>query len=1066
MVGLVQFCHPVIVKKAVEMKKSVWILIIGIALIVVFIVQAVIFYLVMHNRALESRPVVLIQNPLRGDEIKTGDLVFVYATSSAETGIENIELWVDDLLIDQKKSPEGEAYVFLPLSSAWIPASIGTHTLTVRSLSADGVTGQASVEVNVTPIKTEVYVVAEGETFDSIAQTFGISSEELAELNNGVSSDDVQTGDELVVPGGSSGGFVESAAADSLEENPPAGGVPAGSLQALDIVWPLETLQITGEPTQLKMEVLTLATRTAFEGLHCYVGLAGNPARWLPDDDGNQSTDESFESLGGTNWNVAAHLAGEHALSLFWDGNESVPIDVTCVGITAGGSDSVRLGSINQGVSPENWGVIQHAISQGGEGVFSLSYRVTWPQKGLDTSITPAWNVRLDESTGELIWDYLPNESGHPVVDGFAILLNDTFQWTVTGSIRKARLPEQWFNLPCGDEYRFQVVAFNDGYPSGNYSLPSNTATISGGEPGSTGCGISVMVTLETLHTGGLEGNPSPVTGVFFANDQQSSFDGRAIEGDNFPSTFGLERNSNYAISQLLSGFGNGSNQFLVEIPEGRPGIIEFPLVLGFEIYKGSTKVCSGDEFIGDDMLASTIHDEIETDRPAGSLPDWCIVDYSVSPVSGAAVVDPGAPPPLPDLRVENLSVDPSSGRVRIHVRNVGQATWTNKTIVARVSWPDGEVIGDFEWANSTLAPGETRILSHGGLNAEPALGVCVLLDPENQVMEEYDRYVESGMLSEKAPYCRPQPDLSVAEASYNRDEGILQIVVQNRGETTLTDADDDGSLDHASLTIWLEFPEGRPLSKVYEVEHLGAREYLNLDWEIQGSERERMRDGYTIHLNPDGAIAEPNVSNNTYNIGPTTRLRLVWMAGHATFCPTNRVLLRGENVSGRNTWDMKLYATVQGGGEATVVADWTSPEFEVHWDDPQGEAWCSEFVSDWFEVAGDEKLEITRIAELDIVGKPYRWFSGGGESLSAANNFGGTTSVSPGTSESCFVDGLQYIRPITGMDVLGTGVCGPITCSGLSEEGIRMLGPIGANSEDITGYCWWSTTYRLFEEE
>jgi len=1048
------------------MKKRMWVLIIAVAVVVIFLLQAGIYYFVMHNRALDSRPIILIQNPLGGDVLVTGEQVYVHATSSSETGIESIELWVDDLLVDQKETPQGGTYTMLALSSQWVPSSLGSHTLTVRSRSTDGVTGQASVGVNVTSEISETYVVGVGETLDSVAQFYDLSAEELAEMNGGMTAEQVQEGEKLRVPGGYSGPSIEVPTDGAPEDIPPAGGDPAGSLSTLDIVWPLETLQVAVEPTQLKMEVLTLSTRTTFEGLHCYVGLAGNPARWLPDEDNNQTTDESFASIGGTSWNVASHLAGEHALSLFWDGNESVPIDVSCVGITGGGTDSVRLGSVNQSVRPENWGIIQHATSLGGEGSFSLSYRVTWPQKGLDTSITPPWNVQLDESTGELKWDYLPNENGHPVVDGFAILLNDAFQWTVTGSIRKARLPEQWFNLPCGDEYRFQVVAFNDGYPSGSYSLPSNTAIISGEDPGSAGCEISVMVTLETLHTGNLEGNPSPVTGVFFANDQQVTFDGRSVEDDNFPSTFGLERNSTYYISQVLRGYGSGSNQFLVEIPEGRPGIIEFPVVIGFEIYKGSNKVCSGDEFISDDTLASEIHDEIETDRPAGSLPDWCVVDYSITPVRDAPVVDPGAPPPLPDIIVENLSVDPSSGRTRIHVRNVGQATWTNQTIVARVSWPDGEVIGDFEWPNSTLAPGETRILSHGGLNVEPALGVCVLLDPDDRVMEEYDRLVEAGIVSQKAPYCRPQPDLSVAEASFNRDSNNLEIVVQNRGETTLTDADDDGSLDHANLTVWLEFADGRPLSKVYEDINLGAREIMTLDWAIGSGERDRMRNGYTIHLNPDGAIAEKDLSNNSYMVGETARLRLVWMAGHATFCPTNRFLLRGENVSGKNTWDMELYATVQGGGESQVVADWTSPEFEVHWDDPQGEAWCSQFVSDWFEVAGDEKLEIIRTADLDIVGKGFRWFSGGGESLTNYNGFGGTTMAAADTSEACFVDGLQYIRPIMGMDVLGTGVCGPVTCSGLSEEGIRMLGPIEASSEDITGYCWWSTTYRLFKEE
>ena len=340
------------------------------------------------------------------------------------------------------------------------------------------------------------------------------------------------------------------------------------------------------------------------------------------------------------------------------------------------------------------------------------------------------------------------------------------------------------------------------------------------------------------------------------------------------------------------------------------------------------------------------IHDDIDTDRPAGSSPDWCVVNYSLAPVSGTAVVDPGAPPPLPDLIVENLSIDPGSGKLRIHVRNVGQATWTNKTIVARAMWPDGEVIGDFEWPNSTIAPSETMTLIHGGLTAEPALGVCILLDPDNQVMEEYDKLVEEGMVSEKSPYCRPQPDLSITEATFNRDTNNLQIVMQNRGETTLTNADDDGSLDHANLTVWLEFADGRPLSKVFEDISLGARETMTLDWSISSTERERMRGGYNIKLNPDGAIAEKDLTNNDYKVGETTRLRLVWMAGHATFCATDHFLLRGENVSGKNTWDMKLYATVQGGGHTQVVADWTSPEVEINWDDPQGEAWCSQYVS------------------------------------------------------------------------------------------------------------------------
>jgi hypothetical protein len=148
------------------------------------------------------------------------------------------------------------------------------------------------------------------------------------------------------------------------------------------------------------------------------------------------------------------------------------------------------------------------------------------------------------------------------------------------------------------------------------------------------------------------------------------------------------------------------------------------------------------------------------------------------------------------------------------------------------------------------------------------------------------------------------------------------------------------------------------------------------------------------------------------------------------------------------------------------VVADWNSPEFEAEWEHPQGDGWCSEYVSDWFEIAGDEELVISRKANLDIFGKGFRWFSGGAELLTAADGFGGTTVVSPGTREECFVDEVLFRRPTRGLNV-GYGGCGWVTCGLPTDDpGVRMLGPIEARSDDITGYCWWSTTYRLFKEE
>jgi hypothetical protein len=71
-----------------------------------------------------------------------------------------------------------------------------------------------------------------------------------------------------------------------------------------------------------------------------------------------------------------------------------------------------------------------------------------------------------------LTWDYLPDVDGQPVVTEFAILLNDTLQWTVRGNQHITRIPEQSLTNPCGDEYRFTVVAAELNYPDGSYSLP------------------------------------------------------------------------------------------------------------------------------------------------------------------------------------------------------------------------------------------------------------------------------------------------------------------------------------------------------------------------------------------------------------------------------------------------------------------------------------------------------------------------------------------------------------------------------------------------------------------
>ena len=67
--------------------------------------------------------------------------------------------------------------------------------------------------------------------------------------------------------------------------------------------------------------------------------------------------------------------------------------------------------------------------------------------------------------------------------------------------------------------------------------------------------------------------------------------------------------------------------------------------------------------------------------------------------------------------------------------------------------------------------------------------------------------------------------------------------------------------------------------------------------------------------------------------------------------------------------------------------------------------------ATDWFEVAGDESLNVYRWADLDIVGHGYRWFDGGMDVLQAEDSFEGTSLIPVDTPQECL---FQVTCPLT----------------------------------------------------
>ena len=1079
------------------MKKRNIILVGVIFLAVICILALGTFFLLQRDRQPKSPPLIQIHQPYLHEQLLTSKGTLIYATAEAQEGMRKMELWVDGEMISEKDIARDVPVSKLVLSAGWVPYPAGDHSIIIRATSASGETSLASIQVEAVerpaypPVK---YAVQEEQPIERIATAFGLPVENILELNPGLDAQSVlETGEELLLPAappdpvpsfdeepeGTEEPEPEADLPDvaeepeGTEEPEPEADLPdidehhpEPALEVeplyLEILTTIFSIQI---PTQLQIEILSLETQEAYSFLHCYASLAGADPRWVPDADFNQSTDESFASLagGGTTWDVADHFANDNAMDLAWVMSEPVPLDVSCVGVLDGGMEAVELGRVADSVEPERWGIAQSAYSVGGEASFRMTYSVSHPAKGLDTSISPPFNVRINEEHHSLSWDYPTEEI--EAIDGFAILLNDTLQWRVHHSIQSTDLPQQWFTLPCGDEYQFTVVAYKMGYPDGDYSLPSNPAVISGEEVGGEGCNRTILVSFETLTTGSLGRNPSPVYGVFYATDEMLEFDGRPIEGDNFPSSFGLAQNENYDISRIMYGFGNNQTQLIVELPPGQPHIEESPLWIGFDIYQGGSRVCGGEVRIPEDRYAGTYSGAIQTEDPIGALPDWCVVNYSIQHLGETPVVEPGAPPPLPNLVVQEISLDPIGRRPRIHIRNVGLASWVEQTITAQVATSDGEPIGIYEWPNQTLAPGENRILSHGGLAPDPPLDICVLLDPENLVEEETDRLIEQGIFAERHTYCRPLPDLSIAQVSFDQETGRLSIDIQNRGEDPISSADSGGTLDHTNLMIWLEFEEGRPITQEFPALDLGFRETTTLTWPLNELQRERMRAGYQVVINPNQAFAELDYENNAYQVGETAKLRITWSVGWASFCETGIYNVYGENIGGKNDWQLHLTANVQGGSNSRQVADWDSPHLDITWREGNGgDSWCQLYQTDWFEVSGDESLVVTPWAGLDISAHGYRWFSGGSEALTSINDFGGTTHVPPETAEYCFTDGVSYPCICTGCTFCQCG-CGALQCSRFGDDGEHVIGPIGAHSEDITNSCYWSSTYTIYRE-
>ena len=966
-----------------ERRSRLWVLVVVIVAIAICLIIAALLYSFQRTRTYNTRPLVLIHNPLNRDEVQVGEGVIIHATGRSQRGVEHIELWVDNELIAERDLV-GQAASPLTLTKGWVPTSTGTHLIIVRAISADGVEGQSSIgviAVDSGEVGGTIHTVEEGETLASIAEEYGTTPEEITEINPGMDSGGPAPGGSLEIPDeeprdtGEDGGEGEPSAGEDAGDGgePPAPEPESPSGEGVVE----EVADRFGHPEEgmigLQIEIPEIRTSNGLEELHCYVGFAGAPPIWYPDADGDQTTDEEFEILEVTDeytgWDVAPFLVGNGATPIiFWPENEPLPLEVSCVGVAGGGTEALDLGHRAISIAPGFWNGVPTMIGASGpDGDFGFAFRVVpvgdHPRgipMYLDPEMSSPINVRIDDRRILLRWDYEPEADEEPV-DGFRVYLNGNLQWTEPADTFESGLPYEWLNPPCGSTYIFSVTAFRYGFPDGPESFPGITSTRTPAEDCTREIQINFL-TLETFELGGdgnhedRDGDIGPPYGSFFANEDSVFFSAVGpilmhMEGG-LDLARGLHDYTLYDMADMAADSTWGFNTYpsrIVDIPPG--GTFEF----GFHIMDNDTGLCNSVSRRGcDDLICEGISGIYEEnlnnvlDRyHEGTLESSngrCAVSYSFGPAFGSPVgTGAEGQEPLPWIEIEDINIEEATGLMQIHVRNTGTATWPWRDLEVQLVSPEGYLpLRTITFPGYVLEAGQRDILEDPGLVVEPPLNACVVIDPNDQVLESAER---AGTRTHN-PVCPRLPDLEIRDVNYDAAGGGIQVTLRNSG---------DGAIERRRIVFHTLLPDGTPLdvggSYPHSVMEPGEERLFNLS-RVSESVRAQMAQGYSVVVNPDANIVESNHFNNSYHIPAAQRLWVYWYGIEAP-----------ESVGGVVEYDLDVYAT--SGDAVRHIADWHIGQ-DIDWGSCFDDEHCirlfidNEYDTNWFEVYGDEILELS----------------------------------------------------------------------------------------------------------
>jgi hypothetical protein len=170
----------------------------------------------------------------------------------------------------------------------------------------------------------------------------------------------------------------------------------------------------------------------------------------------------------------------------------------------------------------------------------------------------------------------------------------------------------------------------------------------------------------------------------------------------------------------------------------------------------------------------------------------------------------------------------------------------------------DGESLGIYTWENFVLEAGQRTVLEHPDIHLEPPYDACIIIDPNNQVREEY----EAHDILQHAPVCPRLPDLTITDVAYKAaGGGRVSVTVQNRGEKPLENRD---------LTLKGYLPDGSPAYLFGSWPDVNLEVNQTRTYELIGvneNVRSRLQNGYSVFVDPENTIPENNEDNNQYDV-------------------------------------------------------------------------------------------------------------------------------------------------------------------------------------------------------